>query len=336
MEVSALALIGGAGGGFLGGGGGGGGIGGGGGGGGGFGVGRALTDFRAVASWVRNVYPFVHYAMMATNEILATAGPAAIAGGAATLVGWQGGQLAGTRYQALNAVQESLGPSLGQTAGGFVGLKSNLQAAQNAANPGVWELAGAAISSLSGKTGGFLKMGTNTIAMLDTFGAKVTQAFQGGAGNQLQQIVAQGTGYLKQFGDVAGNIGLTFLHLAPNLPGVGGDLLTTLQGATRGLANLTGIVPGTILGAGLAAEAGARYGPTLVGGAATLLGKLPGGGVAATDALRGVWPRGSARLNRRPGDRRRRRRGVHLREARHVQDARPGDHRPDPQHDRHG
>ena len=258
-----------------------------GGGGGGFGVGRAAQDWQAVSGFIGTWYPRIHYAMMATNEVLATVVPALIAAGAGVAVGYQGGELAAGRYQALHAVQESLGGSLGQTAGGYVGLTNNLQKAQNQANTGVWELAGAAINSLKNNTGGFLQMGTNTIAMLDQFGAKLTLAFKGGAGGELQQLVGQGTNYLKQFGDVAGNIGLTFAHIAPNLPGVGGDILTTLQGATRGIANLTGVIPGPLLGAGLAAEAGARYGPTLVGGLGAglgQLGKIPGLGFLGTAA----------------------------------------------------
>ena len=228
----------------------------------------------ALSTWL----PRIHYAMMAFNELASTVGPALIAGGAATMVGWQGGEVASRRYEALNTVQEALGGSVNQTAASFVGLKSNLQAAQNAANTGVWELAGAAINSLTGKTSGFTQMGTNTIAMLDTFAAKATLAFKSGGGAAaLQQITSQGTHYLQQFGQIAGNIGTTFLHVAPNLPGVGSDLISTLQGATKAASWATGAIPGGILGTGLAAEAGARYGPTIVGALGAALGKAPGG-----------------------------------------------------------
>ena len=237
---------------------------------------------QALSSWL----PRILFAVMAFNELDSTVGPALVAAGAATMVGWQGGELASRRYEALNTVQEALGGSVNQTAASFVGLKSNLQAAQNAANTGVWELAGAAINSLTGKTQGFTQMGTNTIAMLDTFGAKATLAFKGGAGQEIQGLVGQGTHYLQQFGQIAGNIGTTFLHVAPNLPGVGGDLISTLQGATKAASWATGVLPGGILGTALSAEAGARYGPTIVGALGAALGKAPGGilGTAAHTA----------------------------------------------------
>ncbi len=247
------------------------------GGGGGGGAGAAAASFATVASFITRWWPAAHYIIMGTNEALATIVPALVAAGAAATVGAQGFELMTTRGQALRTVQESLGGSLNTTAASYVGLKNNLQQAQNAANTGVWELAGGAINSLTGNTGGFVKMGTNTLSMLDQFGAKVTLAFKGGAGGQLQSLVAQGTNYLKQFGDVAGNVALTIAHLAPNLPGVGGDLLSTLQGITRLAANATSVIPGPILGAALSAEAGARLGPVLVGGVAKLL--TSGGGM---------------------------------------------------------
>lgn len=256
---------------------------GGGGGGGGFGLGGSLIAFRNTAAFVRRWYPVAHWAMMLTNEILATAGPAVIAGGAAAAVGLEGGQTAFMRGSAINAVDQSLGGALGMTSGQFLGLKGRtLQSVQTQADPGVWELGGAAINSLSGKMQGFQQIGLNTIAMLDQFGARVTLAFKGTAGNDISSLVQQGTNDLKQFGDVAANIATTFVHVAPNLPGVGGDLLTTLAGATRGLSNLTGILPGAAIGGALSFEAGARWGPPLVGGLASLLGKVGalGGSIA--------------------------------------------------------
>src|SRR5208337_2504240 len=45
-----------------------------------------------VINFARTWLPRLHYTMTATNEILATIGPAAVAAGAAALVGLQGGQ----------------------------------------------------------------------------------------------------------------------------------------------------------------------------------------------------------------------------------------------------
>src|ERR1039458_3196250 len=102
-------------------------------------------------------------------------------------------------------------------------------------------------------------MGTNTIAMMDRFGASVTMDFKNGVGKELSSVVQSGTQDLQQFGDVAGNIGKTFLNVLPALPGVGGDILTTLDAATAGLAKGAGILGNAgLLGPLLAGEAGLR------------------------------------------------------------------------------
>jgi hypothetical protein len=245
----------------------------------------AASQFGTVSAWLSVWYPRIHWALMATNELLATAGPAIIAGTAASLVGLEGGQTAYDRLFAINAVGQSLGGSLGQTPGQFLGLGDALQKAQTSADPAVWELMGAAINSVKGATdnasGGlsnFWQLGTNTIDMLDRFAAKVTTDFKGGVGKELSSVVSQGTSDLQQFGDVVGNIGRLFLNVVPSLPGVGGDILTLLSAGTGALASTAGFLGKTgLLGPLLAGEAGLRYGPALVGGLGSLVGKAGGG-----------------------------------------------------------
>jgi len=268
-----------------------------GGGGGDFGYGAAAAAADAVSGFTRRFYSAAHWAVMLTNEVLATVGPAAAAAGVGGLAGLEGGQTLFGRLRAVNAVGQSLGPALGQTPGQFLGLGAGLQHAQTLTDPGVWQLAGAAINAVKAATGSakgglddFWQSGENVVGMLDQLAAKATLAFKGGAGGEFSQLVQQGTGYLKQFGDVGANIGETFLHLVPALPGVGGDLLSTVQDATRGLADLTGILPTGVLGSALAGEAGLRWGPAIVGlagkglqGLGNLAEMIPGGtGVAST------------------------------------------------------
>jgi hypothetical protein len=200
----------------------------------------------------------------------------------------EGGQTAYGRLSAINTVGQSLGPALGMTSGQFLGMGNTLQKAQTLADPAVWSLMGAVTNSMkSGGLGGsFTQMGTSTVDMIDRFASKVTSALTGSEGKQIAGMVSQGTNYLQQFGAIAGNVGLTLLHTAPALPGVGGDLLTTVQGITRGLANVTGAIPTPLLGTALAAEAGARYGPGLVGSIGNYAARVPGGflGTAAKTA----------------------------------------------------
>ena len=290
-----------------GGGGGGGGFSGGGGGGGGSILGGlfdrsphdAAAQFGTVANWVKRVYPAVHWAMMATNEVLATLGPATIAAGAAGAVGLEGGQTAYTRLSAINRVGQSLGPALGQTPGGFLGIGDALQKAQTKADPAVWELMGDALNSVnyatksaSGGLGNFWQLGTNTIDMIDRFGASVAVSFKDGVGKNLNAVVSQGDpGPAAVRGCRRGMSGRhSPLNAIPVLPGVGGDLLSVLSAGTGALAKGTGLLANAgLLGPLLAGEAGLRYGPTLVGGAGALIGKLGGGlsGLTAEGGLLG-------------------------------------------------
>lgn len=243
-----------------------------------FDMGRAAVESAAVGTFVKRWYPVAHWAMMLGNELLATAGPAVVAAGMGALVGMQGAEQVIPRGKAIFNTAESLGGSLGITAGQAAGLKNSpLQTAQNLATGGAFEITGAGINMMrAGAGNAFVQLGTNTVAMFSRFTATMTQEFQHGLGTQLGNIVSSGSGYLQQFGDVLGNLGHVFLNTAPNLPGVGGDLLSTLQGATSGLSKLTRWA-GAALGPALAFEGGARYGPTLVGGAARGLSRLSGG-----------------------------------------------------------
>ena len=231
-----------------------------------------------MATWVKRVYPYVHWAMMATNEVLATAGPAAVALGAAGLVGTEGGQQLANRYQAMSAVQESIGAATGQSIATFLRVPGTLQQLQTQYGSGeAYGIAGAGINAL--RTGGgnaVLQLGQNTLSMLSGAAADFVLAMKGGLGQAAGQIVSGGTQYAQQFGDVLGNIGKTFMNVAPNLPGVGSMLLTTLQAGTGGLADATkALGPGLLPLLGF--EAGARWGPTIVGGAGNLLGRIGGG-----------------------------------------------------------
>jgi len=237
--------------------------------------------------------------MMATNEILATIGPAAVAAGAAALVGLQGGQQLVGRYQAIATTAEALGGAYGKTTGSFLGVGGQLQKYQNLATGGVYELAGAGINILKANQGGasFGQMGLNTIAMIDRGVADMQiNMAQRGTGAQLAQILSGGTGYLRQLGDIGSNVGNLFLGMAPHLPGIGGDYLSVLEGITGGLAggtrwmNQAGL--GDVLGAGLAAEAGSRIGLPLVGLAGRGLSGL--GGLAETLGLGTVGESGLA------------------------------------------
>ena len=255
----------------------------------------AADTSRVVTGFIRRWYGPAHWAVMLTNELLATVGPALAAGGMGALTAAQGFEQLVPRGKSVFNTAESLGGSLGMTTGQFWGLKTSyLQNAQDMATGLAPQLAGAAVNILGspGTSGVFTQLGLNTDAMFARFMASLTTRFQkGGLGGQLGGLVGGGTGYLQQFGDVLANLGNTFLNTAPNLPGVGGDLLSILSGGTHALAATTGWL-GPALGPLLAGEAGLRWGPAIVGtagrgiaGLGNILGNAGRGGLLSRIGL---------------------------------------------------
>ena len=272
------------------------------GGGGGAGGGGLLTAAGyadAITGWAGRVAPAVHYVTMAIAELAATVIPAAVALGSAGFVGLQGGQQMYTRFMAINDVMQSLGGAYGGTTGSFLGLQPKLQQLQDYAQGGVYDIAGAGINILkSGVGASFGQMGVQTIAMIDRGIADMQDNMAArGTGQQLGALLGGGTGYLRQFGDIASNLGNIVLGLAPHLPGVGGDWLSTVEGITGGLAGGIGGLNrahlGDILGGLMAGEAGWRLGTPLVGLAGKGLTGL--GGLAARAGL-GALPLTEAQM----------------------------------------
>lgn len=260
-----------------------------------FPVGSAGHDASVVTGFVKRWWTPVHFAVMTANELMATMLPAAAAAGAATLVGWQGAEQMIPRIKAINAAAESLGPAYGITTGSYLGTGSAIQRYQNLASGGVYELGGAGINLARSGAGGFGQTGLNTIAMLDRGVADMQiNMKQRGTMGLLQGLAGGGTDYLRQFGDIGANFGNILLGLAPHLPGVGGDYLSTLEGATGGIAGGIGFLNqhglGNLLGAGMAGEAGWRIGKPVVGlagkglmGLGNIAGKLGLGGAGLAE-----------------------------------------------------
>ena len=208
-----------------------------------------------------------HMIAMFTMETLSTVIPAGVAMAAAGAVGLQGGTNAYTSGTSLYNATESLGGAYGKTFGSYLGLGSSFQAAQNMANGGVYGITGGVLNLAGQGRDAFSNMGVQTVAMIDRGIASMV------LDNRMQAVgaaLAGGTQDLRSFGDVGANIGNTLLNLAPALPGLGPDLLGGLKGITGAASFITGHVPTPLLGAGLAAEAGYRWGDLALAG-----GKMP-------------------------------------------------------------
>ena len=226
--------------------------------------------------WAGGGWQAVRFWGMMGAEIASTVVPAVVAAGSAALVGAQGFEQLQNRAQAVYTVSEALGSSLNKTAGQFFGGGNALQTAQNQFEGGVYGLAGAGINiAKSGAGGGFLQMGGQTLAMLDRAAAStVLNVTQGNTGQKLLSALGGGTGYLQQFGQIGANLGTSLLNFAPNLPGVGSDLLSTLTGASGGLRGFSEL-PSPLLKSFFTYEAASRWLPAILGGQG-LIGRMLG------------------------------------------------------------
>jgi hypothetical protein len=183
----------------------------------------------------------IHWIIAGSMEFLAVAVPAIVAGAAAATVALQGVAETSTRMQAVYTTTEALGGAFQTTAGQALGLSNNLQTAQNAADPKIWELLGAGINGVKSASGGFITMGSQVINVLDQFAAKIDieMAAALGPNGQLTHLLANGVNDLTQFGQVLGNLGHFVLNFASDMPGLAEVLLRFLDNITHILVVLT-------------------------------------------------------------------------------------------------
>ena len=136
----------------------------------------------------------LHWILMGTTEVLATLIPATIALGAGMAAGAEGAQWIANKLQGVYTASEATSQMLGKTAGNALGLQSTLQKAQTAADPGVYELLGAALNGAKTQFFNFGAEGVSVIHMLDAFAAKIDVELAGCVGKQLHQML--GTGHI--------------------------------------------------------------------------------------------------------------------------------------------
>ena len=183
----------------------------------------------------------LHWIVMGSMELLAVAVPALIAFGAAADVAQQGVMETGDRLESIYTVTESLGGAFNVTAGQVLGMSDNLQKAQNAADPLVWEALGGAIAGVNSMSGGFIKMGTSVLQIFDEWVAKVDNELNpamSGFGKQLQGLMSGGVQDLTAFGQAFGNLGHFIANIAAEMPG----LAEVLLGAVAGFAKLLEVI----------------------------------------------------------------------------------------------
>jgi hypothetical protein len=145
----------------------------------------------------------------------------------------QGANNVVNRFNSIYTTMEALGPTFNQTTGDILGTGHALQTAQDAANPGVYELFGETIMAARTHLSDFANTGLQVTHVLDAFGAKVVADLQGPLGGTINQLLGVAVQDLIMFGQVLGNLGHALLNFAAAMPGLAEVLLKIIDGVSQ-------------------------------------------------------------------------------------------------------
>ena len=233
----------------------------------------ASNSFRLWGTGLAVTGNMIHWIIAGGFELLAVTAPAAVALVSAALTGMQGAaENAGRQMEALQTSTEATSQMLGVTAGQALGLKSELQAAQDAANPGVYEMLGSALNDAKENMTNFANEGLQVIHIMDEFTAKVTVDLRGSLGSELNQLVSGAVSDLTNLGQVLGNLGHAFINLAADMPGIA-EVILKIVAAFSQLIEWVTEIPAPIVTTVMALEEFVRWGGLVV----NLAGQLAGG-----------------------------------------------------------
>jgi hypothetical protein len=245
-------------------------------------AGTTNNAWRAQIGWLRLTRTTIHWVIAGFAEFAAVAIPAVVALSAAMLVGLQGGaEIVARDMMALFTATEATSAAFGKTTGDVLGLGHALQAAQDAANPGVYELLGSALNDAKTRFTDFAGAGLQTIHVMDAFAAKITLDLKGRLGDQLGALLGNMTQDLTRFGQVLGNAGHALLNFAAAMPGLAEVLLHILVAIT-GFANALSSLPAPIFTVLMALEEFYRWGGLVLSLVVRLTGQM-----AAMNAIAG-------------------------------------------------
>ena len=198
---------------------------------------NASNSMRILGTGIRvNALGF-HILLASAIDFAAIAGPALVAAGAWAADWMQGAGMVYQHMTALYDATESLGQAAGKTFGEELGLRDALQAAQNAANPQVYQAMGGAINLLKEQFGDLAQTGLQVGSIFDTFMAHLDQDFSttGSAGKTMDGLLSGMVPDLVGLGQVIGNVGHAVGLLADDMPGFAHVLLGFLDVVTGGI-----------------------------------------------------------------------------------------------------
>lgn len=257
-----------------------------------FGTTTAATKAQAaqvgiLAGWWTQWGTIIHWVISAGAEWLATAVPGMIAMAAAIMVAAQAAQNVYQRLEAMYTVQEALGPATNQTVGTMLGLGDSFQKAQNAMQPQLYGIYGAAIDALKGKGSELATMGEQIVSTFSTFAAKVDVELKNGFGTELQGLISKGAQDFTQFGQILGNVGHAIVNFAAAMPGLA-EVLLKLFDVLSQFLKIISEIPAPIITAAMAFEEFLRWGSLLNGMIAGLIGMFSKfAGVLGAEAVAG-------------------------------------------------
>ena len=175
---------------------------------------------------------------------------------------------------ALWTAAEATNAAFHQTMGTLLGLKPALQQAQDAANPGVYEILGSAVNDAKAHMDSLATAGLDVVHMWDEFSARITVDMQQMAkSGEMQALLGNMVSDLQMLGQVFGNVGHAMLNFASDMPGLAEVLLMIVDDISKVILWISQLPHWLILGAmaleefyrwgGLAASIIARIGLVL-------------------------------------------------------------------------
>jgi hypothetical protein len=211
-----------------------------------------------IAQWWSQWGSVVHWVVMSTLEIAATAIPAIVALAAAAIAMYP-------TFVHIYDVMNNLYTSAGSLSGAFANSVGPLRAMgaagqtlRNAVAPDAYIIFGSAINALTGHVGAFSQIARQASDVLAQFASKLSGELAGPLGGQLTGFFQGAVGYMIQWGQVLGQLGHIFVNVMAAFWGTSHVLLGVLDEISRVLVALTSN-PAVAWLIGLASAASAAY-----------------------------------------------------------------------------
>jgi SLT domain-containing protein len=179
--------------------------------------------------WRQNWIQWAHWILAVSAEVASVLLPAMVAVGAAVADAAQGTQQVAQHMEAVWTAAEATSNYMHQTLGSVLGLRDELQRAQNAANPMVYQALGAAINVAKTSTLDLASVGLSVLRLFDTFLARVQYDLGHGGSDLITGLLSDMVRDAQQIGQIFATLGDAVANLAAKMPGLVHLLLDLVQ-----------------------------------------------------------------------------------------------------------